>query len=255
MKFLSLRFRCIRSLILVSLLMLMSAGAFAAPGKISDAAYFKAVLEHVHSRAQLIKVLEISDVSKESVKFIESDLKKRMPDGVKLPKIKVIKDQISLNGKKIPIYFVSYNPLTIRVNSEKWKYKEEKTGEDNYFTLIKILEHSVSPTASFSPLNLLLPQAHATTTPSVGFGSVVVRGMIGLVAGLGIAKATGNDSKKAMVLAALGGMFVGSGSTLVFPPGGRAGATGSNTTAAPLTDDVMAVPDDGLGGDVDDAAQ
>lgn len=243
-------FRSVRVSILVTALGANSPIVFAAPDRISDTKLFKAMLEHTSTREQLIKTMETGGVSTEAMSLIEPDLKKRMGKE-KAPKFKVIKNQLSVNGKKVPVYFDSYEPLILRVRGEKWKYNEEKAGEENYFKLTKLLEGSSSN--AFSPLELLVPPAHATGDPNYVLPGIAV----GCLAGVVIAKCTGNTGGKKMALAALLGGFVGGiGGLMAESSKNAAGGSSSLATSAaktaPVENTITTIPepDDGT-----DAAQ
>lgn len=164
----------------------------------------KVIVESVRSAKDVVGTLETAGVSIESIRAIEADLQKRMPESSVLPKLQMTNDELIVDGKKTGIVVLSYSPLKVKFQGRIWSSKPSATGDDNYRSLVKFIEKP----KTFSWFSLIIPQAKAfwgTPDPLTGAMS---GGVLGVFGGSLVAILMGGEPIK--------GAFYGAGIGLIF---------------------------------------
>lgn len=157
----------------------------------------KYLIENVRTRDHVIALLNNAKVSVESMRVIESDLKKRIPAGVTLPKMILNGNQVYANGKPTGLQILSYSPVKLAFHGTEWRYNPEKLQDESYLSLIAFLEakpHTVSL------IDLLLPRAEALDMLTGVLGG----GLVGALAGTFL-----GGSQSDTLLATVGGAAFG----------------------------------------------
>ncbi len=213
--------------------------AQAAVPKFKDAKHVTTfMLEQIRTREDLIKALEASQVSIEGMKIIAPDLKRRLPDRVKYPKFKLVKNQLFVNGKPSGLKFLSHQPVTISYKKQTWKYNPEKPFEESYFQILELLEGKKSSSISRNDwTNWILPTAHARVDGGQGFFQgtsarfLFTGGIAGAFAGAIFARATDQDKVTGGLVGGLLGAFLGGLTNTIVNP-----------TSSPTQDETLDAP-------------
>lgn len=166
----------------------------------------KALFENVRSKKDVIGTLHTAQVSLESIKTIEQDLSKRLPDSAVLPKLAVEKDALIVDGKETGLRFLSYSPMKIKYQGRIWTPQSHATADDNYKSLVRFLEKP----RVFSWISLIVPEAKAFWgAPNMGMGALS-GSIIGVFGGMTLGMLTGGDGiQMALYGAGVGAIFGG----------------------------------------------
>lgn len=164
----------------------------------------KFMIENVRTKEEVLKILETARVSREAMQVIGEDLKKRLSGDKKPPKLRLINDQLQIEGRKTPLKVVSYEPLKIRIKDQEWAYDEEKLADENYQNFIDF----VSGKKQTSWFPAVLPQAHANLF-SNPFEGMLNGGWIGALAGIFIGVGTNSNLLMSGISGGATGMIFG----------------------------------------------
>ena len=117
----------------------------------------KFAFEFMKSRKDVVNLMKASQVSDESVRFIEADLQKRANKKDVIPAMTIKNDEIFLDDKASGIVIVSYSPLRVKYQGRTWSARSNMTPDQNYKSFTRFIEKP----QSFSLLPLFVPGAHA----------------------------------------------------------------------------------------------
>jgi hypothetical protein len=186
------------SAILISIQMLFASYASAGEGEFSPSveemrSVTKYVVENIRAKNHVLKLLDVTEVSRESMDTISADLDKRWPATLELPQILLKGDQIFIDQKPSGLRIASYEPLTLKLDGETWTLDLDKRTDESYFDLIGFLE---GRSHKLSWIDIILPRAEArggllARMFSNGKRGAISGGLIGALAGGLLSVATG----------------------------------------------------------------
>jgi hypothetical protein len=106
---------------------------------------------------QITWLLASTDMSEDAAKAIQADVLKRNAGAHALPEMKLVSDELLIDGQATGIRITSWSPMNISFKGKIWSYSKEKTPDQNYFSLVDFIQ----PNAKTSAYDLFIPKAHA----------------------------------------------------------------------------------------------
>lgn len=99
----------------------------------------KKILTHSSTTSQVYLTMALAGASEEAIRAVETDLKKSKTDD-KLSAVDLVKNEITVNGKRTGVRIISYSPPQMTYKGRIWKLAPGQSMDKNYFSFMQIVE-------------------------------------------------------------------------------------------------------------------
>lgn len=128
----------------------------------------KAFLEMPKSANELFAFMSMAGASSDSLRVLETEARKQLNNlDAELPKIKLRRNMIFVNGKSTGMRVVSVDPLNIEDHNRTWAYDKTQPVDVNVHSLNDFMKGQQKAAL----LDLILPKAYATDLPWTAAGA------------------------------------------------------------------------------------